>query len=160
MYYSDIFEVEKARLLMLKIEKNYSACKKEIDTIEKPVFYERKEKKWKFDLCNECFDILYTKRKFDTNHDLLLHFNFEQLSRDQRKQALWVKSNIHGFSRSDGVENYNKLYEIYFNLSQQCNTIYVKGSEKKKFFSNIFSRPGYMKIINIEDLGGNNFVNS
>lgn len=158
-YYSEIFGDDEARLLMLRIEKHCTICKKEFNMIDKPVYYETEEKKRKFDLCNKCFNVLYPKRKFNVNHYLLLPpFNFEQLSRDQQKQALWVKTNIHGFSWSDGLEQYNKLYEIYFELSQQCNTIYVKGSEKKQFLNNIFTRPGCMKIINIDDLGGSNLV--
>lgn len=94
------------------------------------------------------------------NHYLFLPpFNFNDLPFNQRKQTFWNQFNHHGFRWSDGIVKYNIIHELFYNLAETCNIIYVKGIEEEMILNKIFKKKLYMKIVNLEYLGCNNLIN-
>lgn len=68
-----------------------------------------------------------------TKHYLFLPpFDFKYLPPKQQKQAAWLKKNHHSFLWRQGVNRYGKLINILQNIAVTCNSIYTKGTEKRK----------------------------
>lgn len=82
-------------------------------------------------------------------------FKWKFLTKNEQKQATWLKERLHGFNWNDGYIHFYDLKKI-INMLLQSNKkentiIYVKGEEKIKWLQELF----YIKttISNIENIG-------
>ncbi|KAK0169638.1 hypothetical protein PV328_011774 [Microctonus aethiopoides] len=78
-------------------------------------------------------------------------FNWDELPKHYKSMNLWVMRNYHGILWDAGDIPYNKLNDVPDIILKDGAYIYVKGSEKKQWLSDIIR--GSKTIINLENLG-------
>lgn len=98
--------------------------------------------------------------KGDLKHYLLKPpYSYDTLSLEVRKQVDWLENNHHGLRWEEGNYHYNKVVEIFNDIINPSNIIYVKGEEKFKFLCQITNYKYNLRIINLEKMGCDNFAN-
>lgn len=76
---------------------------------------------------------------------------FNKLTEDVKKQVVWLEKQHHGLFWGSGFRDYSELKDMFKNVNI-CGTVYVKGSEKKKFVKTLLSAFN-VEIIDLDDMG-------
>lgn len=78
-------------------------------------------------------------------------YDLSKLPESVQKQVMWLEKYHHGLFWGTGFKEYNKLKDVFkgVNISGK---VYVKGTEKEKFVTELLSE-FKVKVINLEDLG-------
>lgn len=88
-------------------------------------------------------------------------FEYQKLSKSDKRQAMWLKCFHHGFNWSDGATPYKGFLGIFEEIIPKNATIFVKGAEKIKWLKLLLSASSNcndnykssLYIVNIEDIG-------
>lgn len=96
------------------------------------------------------------------NHQMIHHYivkppyDWYNLSREKRKESIWLTNNYHGFHWNDGFLTYNELKQKIFPLVNLKNIkIYTKGAQKVKWIRDLFKNQVNVHCINLENMGCN-----
>lgn len=79
------------------------------------------------------------------------HCNFDYLPPHLQKQVLWSERRYNGLFWGTGFKEYKQLEDLFANVQLQGD-VYVKGREKQKYITKLFSKFD-VNVINFEDLG-------
>lgn len=103
--------------------------------------------------CNNTFIIkelavVNVNENFHRHFILKPPFSFSTLSRELQCQAHWVYENHHGLKWEGGLTTFWEVKE-YLLLNMKNTTIYVKGTEKKKWLDDLLGNIAL--VFNVED---------
>lgn len=83
-------------------------------------------------------------------------FEWRELSKGSRANALWLLAFHHGFYWNSGRENYCEIDNCIKPLLRNNLVIFVKGFQKVQWLKNLCTRNNtHLDVRNIEDLGCN-----
>lgn len=90
-----------------------------------------------------------------TFHDVIKSpFPFKNLDDEDKKQAVWLTKNYHGFNWNSGSISMTELRRILISIFKKTDKIYVKGQEKVQWLHSILDCKTFSSnIINIEQIG-------
>ena len=76
--------------------------------------------------------------------------NFEDLSRAEKRQIVWLTKNHHKFEWNYGFEEYENCEKLIQNALHDVDYVYVKGSQKPSWLKLFLNE--HIKIQNVENL--------
>ena len=66
---------------------------------------------------------------------------WQELSFQEKRNAVWIMNNMHHFSWSDGEISYNRLKTMLMLMCWDKHIIYCKGFEKSKYLETLIGKP-------------------
>lgn len=92
-------------------------------------------------------------------HNIVHHYivkppyNWNNLSKVEKQECIWVQQNYHGLHWNDGSITFPELKNYIYQLLKFNNSIYVKGNEKVKWVKKLIKNKKNINCINLEDIG-------
>lgn len=91
-----------------------------------------------------------------TSHNELQHFivippySFHMLSSNSKNTVKWLYRNHHGHKWDDGNTKFVDVVKFLKKYINNCQTVYVKGLEKKLWLSQVLNHPEIIDLMDIK----------